>query len=224
MERITTFTARLRDPCRADPGGGKEVSTMARTRLLLCALLFAACSDDNNNNDGGVTPGTDSGVFADSSFNAGDTLAVGDTSTSSLPGDGGTDAANAGDAGDAGAGDGGEATPTFTQVYALIQNKCSPCHTTTTAGNIGISLGHLDMTTQANAYMNLVNAPTMGTQCAGKGTRVTPGDEETSIMYLKVSLDDPTPCGAKMPLGLPALSQEETDLIENWIKGGAPNN
>jgi hypothetical protein len=181
---------------------------MPRTRLLLCTLLIAACSDDNNNNDGGAKPTTD-------------TLAIGDTGTTSLPSDGGVDAATAGDAG---AADTGEETPTFTQVYQLIQSKCSPCHTTTTAGNIGITIGHLDMTTQANAYMNLVNAPTMGTECAGKGTRVTPGDEETSIMYLKVSLDDPTPCGAKMPFGLPALSQDEADLIENWIKGGAPNN
>jgi len=87
-----------------------------------------------------------------------------------------------------------------------------------------VSLGHLDMTTRDTAYMNLVNTPAAGAGCAGKGTRVTPGDEETSIMYLKVSLDDPTPCGEKMPLGLPPLSQDEADTIENWIKGGAPNN
>ena len=46
----------------------------------------------------------------------------------------------------------------------------------------------------------------------------------TSIMYLKVSLDDPTPCGSKMPFGLPPLSQAETDTIEDWIKAGALNN
>jgi hypothetical protein len=175
---------------------------MPRTPFLLCILLLSACSDDNNTvvNDSGVTPTNDGGTVSDAPMAAGDTAAAGDVMTTGMP------------------------APTFTQVYAIITNKCSPCHTTTTAGNIGITLGHLDMVTKANAYMNLVNAPTMGTECAGKGTRVTPGNEMTSIMYLKVSLDDPTPCGSKMPFGLPPLSQAETDTIEDWIKAGALNN
>jgi hypothetical protein len=51
-----------------------------------------------------------------------------------------------------------------------------------------------------------------------------PGDQETSITYLKISLDDPAPCGGKMPLGLPPLSQENVSLVEDWIKAGAKNN
>jgi hypothetical protein len=178
---------------------------MPSSRILLCVLLLAACSNESTKNDGGVQPSADA--------------ALGDVSTTGLPTDGGAaDAA----ATDAASTDAAAAAPTFTQVYAIIISKCTPCHTTATG--IGISLGHLDMTTQANAYMNLVNTAAMGTQCGGKGTRVTPGNEMTSIMYLKVSLDDPTPCGSKMPLGLPPLSQDETDTIENWIKAGAMNN
>ena len=42
-------------------------------------------------------------------------------------------------------------------------------------------------------------------------------------MYLKVNLDDPPPCGSKMPLGLPPLSRDQTDMIQAWIAAGAPN-
>jgi hypothetical protein len=185
--------------------------------LFGLALILAACDDNNSttfvdggnvnadggniNADGGTTRDTAVGGIAD---------AAGEVGTTSVGGgDGGSDA-------------GGGAAPTFTQVYTtVIGQRCMPCHTT--SAGIGVTMGHLDMTTQAAAFMNLVNAPAAGIACSGKGTRVVPGMQDQSIMYLKVSLDDPTPCGAKMPLGLPALSQAETDLIENWIKAGAKN-
>jgi hypothetical protein len=114
------------------------------------------------------------------------------------------------------------APPTFTTVYTTtITNKCSPCHTT--AGGAGVMFGMLDMTTQANAYANLVNKPAAGVQCGGKGTRVVPGNANQSIMYLKVSLDDPSPCGNKMPDNLAPLAQSEADGIEAWINAGAKN-
>jgi hypothetical protein len=105
----------------------------------------------------------------------------------------------------------------------VISQKCNPCHTGTGPAAIGISVGHLDMTTQAMAYTDLVNVPTAGASCAGVGTRVVPGNAQNSIMYLKVSLVDPAPCGAKMPFGLPPLAQSEVDLIKGWINGGALN-
>jgi hypothetical protein len=114
-------------------------------------------------------------------------------------------------------------TPTWTQVYSsVIATRCSPCHTT--AGGIGISQGQLNMTTQTAAYMNLVNAAAAGTGCAGMGTRVVPGMAHSSLLYLKVSVDDPTPCGDKMPLTGPALTEDEAEMIEEWIDGGAQNN
>src|SRR6185369_15124452 len=100
------------------------------------------------------------------------------------------------------------ATPTFTQIYTTtITNKCSPCHTTATGD--GVNFGKLDMTSQATAYANLVNQPAAGVNCGGKGTRVVPGDAKSSVFYLKVSTEDPSPCGNKMPDNLPALSGDE---------------
>ncbi len=80
------------------------------------------------------------------------------------------------------------------------------------------------MTSQTAAFTNLVNVAASGVQCAGKGTRVVPGMKDMSILYLKVSLDDPSPCGQKMPLGLTPLAQSEVDMIDSWISAGAQNN
>jgi hypothetical protein len=111
-------------------------------------------------------------------------------------------------------------SPTWTNVYTtVVANRCAPCHTT--SSGIGVAQGMLDMTSQTTAYQNLVNAPAAGLACTGQGVRVTPGDPDASVMYLKVSLDDPSPCGSKMPLNGPPLSQADADLIENWIKNGA---
>jgi hypothetical protein len=171
--------------------------------------MIAACSSSETKNDaspqatggsgggGGTGGGGGSGGAGQDGAAATDAPAGGDTMTTGM-------------------------APTFTQVYAIISSKCTPCHTTSTG--IGVTMGHLDMTSQAAAFMNLVNTPTAGISCAGKGTRVTPGMPDASIMYLKISLDDPTPCGSKMPLGLPPLSQTEANTIESWIMGGAMNN
>lgn len=115
------------------------------------------------------------------------------------------------------------ASPTWTGVYSTIVSKsCLPCHAT----GIGLTTGHLDMSSKATAYANLVNVPAAGSGdvgaiCAGHGTRVVPGKPDSSIMYLKVSLDDPAPCGAKMPYLRSPLSQAEVDLIDTWITKGA---
>ncbi|QSQ17043.1 hypothetical protein [Myxococcus landrumensis] len=112
---------------------------------------------------------------------------------------------------------------TFTQIYTtLIAARCMPCHTT--PGGIGVVQGMLDMTTQAAAYVNLVNVPTAGSGCAGVGIRVVPGQPAMSILYQKVNLVDPAPCGAKMPLGGIPLTQAEVDMIASWISAGALNN
>jgi hypothetical protein len=205
--------------------------------LSLVVIAPAACDDDNNDNttDGSVSfdsaAGGTGGTAGSGGTGAGGIAGSGGSGTGGAAGiDAGAGGAAAGDAGtadagDAGATDGGDAAPapTFTQVYTqVIAVRCMPCHTTPTGG--GVVNGKLDMSTQALAFTNLVNVPAAGVACNTKGTRVTPGNPDTSVLYLKVSLDDPSPCGNKMPLNQPALTEEQADMIENWIASGAPNN
>jgi hypothetical protein len=80
------------------------------------------------------------------------------------------------------------------------------------------------MTSQANAYKNLVSAPASGVECGGTGTRVTPGSTDTSILFQKLNPGTVSPCGGKMPLNGPPLTAPEMAKITSWIKSGAPNN
>jgi hypothetical protein len=95
-----------------------------------------------------------------------------------------------------------------------------PCHN---ASGLGGTTGALDMSTKDLAYRNLVGVAAEST-CAGKGTRVVAGMPDMSVMYLKASDDDPTPCGAKMPLGSNGLPASKSDELKGWIAAGAIDN
>ena len=103
------------------------------------------------------------------------------------------------------------------------QRAAEPPAAARPAGNGG-AFGKLDMSSQDTAYANLVDVPAAGSECAGKGRRVTPSNSATSILYLKISPTDPSPCGSKMPLGGVALPQNEIEQIASWINAGAMNN
>jgi hypothetical protein len=113
-------------------------------------------------------------------------------------------------------------TPTFTEVYTtVLAQNCTngSCH----FSDAGPALGALDMSSQAGAYMNLVNVKAAGVKCGTSGlTRVVPNDPSSSLMYEKVH-DTVPPCGAQMPYLLPALPADEQSLIFDWINGGAQN-
>ena len=114
------------------------------------------------------------------------------------------------------------APTTWTQVYAdIIGPTCSTCHNPAGSGG---ALGKLNMSSADTAYTDLVNVAAAGSACGGKGTRVTPGNAATSIMYLKVSPTDASPCGVKMPFGGAPLAQSLVDEIASWINAGAMNN
>lgn len=73
---------------------------------------------------------------------------------------------------------------------------------------------------KGQAYNNLVN------QASGYGMpRVDPSNADNSALYLKVK-GDARVGGVqnRMPLGFPALSSEEIQVIRDWINAGAPNN
>lgn len=136
-----------------------------------------------------------------------------------------------------------ELPPTFTEVYAILSEKCAFCHIeappageTPPEGDlypkIGFALGRLDLSSRALAYQNLVGPSGLGVVADGihcgpdespQGyTRVVPGDTATSLILSKLS---PNPvCGVRMPDNLPELPDEEIATIAAWIAGGALNN
>jgi hypothetical protein len=114
------------------------------------------------------------------------------------------------------------AAPTFSAVYSdIISPICVQCHN---PAGIGVSMGHLDMSTKAAAFADLVGVSAAGVACGGMGTRVVPGNANDSILFKKVDPNQGSPCGSKMPLGLTPLTVAQADEIENWINAGALNN
>jgi hypothetical protein len=127
--------------------------------------------------------------------------------------------------------------PTFTNVYAdIIGLRCVSCHH---PGGSGVTVGMLDMGTEATAYANLVGVPVAGTGAGTSGVtcasqapgllRVAANNVNDSALYLKTSsklAGTNPPCGSPMPLPATAapLTQGQIDLIAGWINAGAPNN
>jgi hypothetical protein len=121
---------------------------------------------------------------------------------------------------------------TFTSVYKnqIEGYKCTMCHI---PGGIGVTEGHLDMSTQATAYTNLVNVKAMGTACGSSGkTRVIPGNADDSLIIEKTEKKadgTPAPCGSEMPLGcgvtpgLGCLGDDDVTPLKSWINAGAMN-
>jgi hypothetical protein len=64
--------------------------------------------------------------------------------------------------------------------------------------------------------------------CAPTLDRVEPGDEDLSLLYLKLAprtlpgLYPAAPCGSPMPVGFPALSTDALEALRLWIRAGAP--
>ncbi|HEY4393174.1 MAG TPA: hypothetical protein VGP64_03885 [Polyangia bacterium] len=126
--------------------------------------------------------------------------------------------------------------PTFTNVYAnIIGVRCIGCHH---PGGSGVTVGMLDMSTQAAAYADLVGVPAAGTGAGTSGVtcaslapgllRVSPSDASDSLIFEKVAsklAGTLAPCGSPMPLpatGAP-LTQAQVDLVAAWINAGAMN-
>ena len=125
--------------------------------------------------------------------------------------------------------------PTFTNVYAnVLAARCISCHR---PGGSGVNAGQLDLSTQADAYANLVGvisagtgAGTSGVTCAAAAVpRVAAGNSAGSLLFNKVNSKLPPGtlpvCGSPMPLPGSAspLTQAQVDLIAAWIDAGALN-
>jgi len=110
----------------------------------------------------------------------------------------------------------------FGPVYAtVIGPRCLPCHAT----DVGAIDGQLDMSTEQQAYANLVGVMAAGASCAMLGfTRVVAGSAQASLLFGKVdfplTMTGP-PCGDTMPDDGTTLTQTEVTVIQNWIDDGA---
>jgi hypothetical protein len=126
---------------------------------------------------------------------------------------------------------------TFESFYSgvILSYNCQKCHV---PGGIGMTEGHLDMSSPAAAYMNLVNQAAQGdvkgstgVTCVSTGLkRVDPGNATDSLIVQKTSgaLFDVVkpPCGSEMPLGCPTkfgcLGGHDVKTMSDWINAGAP--
>jgi hypothetical protein len=116
---------------------------------------------------------------------------------------------------------------TYTGVYNLLQAQCLSCH------NAGTSSGGLDLSGTADAvYTALVNkAPTNTTAIAHGDKLIKPGYEHSSFLLRKINSASGTPLdvdnglnayeGATCPQGGASLTNENIELIRQWIQHGA---
>jgi hypothetical protein len=204
--------------------------------FFVATAVFTACSSDSSSNQDPKDASADTSVPStqDGSVFPGDATVSpvdggGTSADAGAPGtDSGQDAAKDLDAGtdandiDASF-DGSPPTdagvdPTFTNVYAIvISGTCNGCH-----GAVMPS-GKLNMSTKAAAYASLVGVKAAGSGCGLSGeTRVVANDHTTSLLWNKVN--GTQDCGARMPFGGGALSQEKIDLVASWIDTGALDN
>jgi hypothetical protein len=154
----------------------------------------AAAGDAATSEDAGSDAGVDASTPVDAGADAGGDASMAEDSTSAAT---------------------SSKTPTFTQVYAILRSKCSPCHTQDDIAN-------QDFSTQGKAYTQLVNHPAAGPACSGdKRVRVIPGKPDQSLIIQK--LRGTQNCGSRMPFGRAPLPKATIDEIVAWIKAGARN-
>ncbi len=99
---------------------------------------------------------------------------------------------------------------------ALGDQRCTICHSG------GSPLGGLNLSSVELAYANLVGANGEGVSANGNANfrRVLPGEPDESYIILKLEGD--ARAGSQMPLGRAPLSQDQINMVRDWIANGAP--
>jgi hypothetical protein len=109
--------------------------------------------------------------------------------------------------------------PTFSALQAQIFSpRCafSGCHSARDR------VANLDLESDS-AYSSLVHAPPENFAAALRGlVRVRPSSLEQSLLWLKVQPTVSPEYGSRMPVGGPALTDSERQMLASWILGGAP--
>lgn len=100
-------------------------------------------------------------------------------------------------------------------IQPIFNNNCIVCHQIT--GQAGLALE------PSKSYAQLVGV--QSTQAAGR-LRVKAGEPAQSYLLDKLNGTQVQAggTGVRMPQGLPALSQNQVNLIKTWIEEGAKNN
>ncbi len=209
---------------------------MQRLTLIIFAGVGLACTVNGKDDDSGTelasssTADTSAGPGAGSSSEGGvggtteilDPTTAGPTSGGPTSGptsaETGEDSSGPGTA-DTGTAETGPVEVSFTDVFeqVIMPNGCNAgyCH--------GGGAGGLDMTDEATTYANLVEVGATMALCE-QTMRVVPGSLDESIMWYRVrpaAMDMGMPCAPKMPQGSMGLSEEQAQLVSDWIVGGA---
>ena len=107
----------------------------------------------------------------------------------------------------------------FAQVYTEVfeANSCSNgyCH--------GAGAGGFTISDETGAHFALVNQNAMAPSW-GLTQLVVPGDPEASILWRRlrpIALDEGDVCAPKMPQGTQGVNAEASQLVYDWIAGGA---
>lgn len=121
--------------------------------------------------------------------------------------------------GDASPGDAASPSVTFAEVYSEVfaANSCSSgyCH--------GAGAGGFTISDETGTHFALVNQSAMAPSC-GLTDLVVPGDPESSLLWRRirpVALDEGDVCAPKMPQGSEGVDAEDSQLVYDWIAGGA---
>lgn len=99
-------------------------------------------------------------------------------------------------------------------IQPIFNKSCAfaNCHDASAAAGLDLSTG--------KAYTNLVNVPSVNDPAT---VRVIPNVADSSYLYIKI-VGDPGDGTLRMPIGGNPLSDNEIQLIKNWITAGAKNN
>ncbi|MEM9917040.1 MAG: T9SS type A sorting domain-containing protein [Bacteroidota bacterium] len=121
---------------------------------------------------------------------------------------------------------------TYQSVYKILEEKCASCHGNASPQS-GLDLEGSGATVSARAadvYDNLVWKQPENSYAQGKRfSQIYPGRPDRSFLFRKVNNGleqtiqlDAQEGGVQPPVGHPALSKVERELIRQWILFGAP--
>lgn len=126
-------------------------------------------------------------------------------------------------------------TSLATNVFPIVSNLCVACHIPPNGQAVvaGVNMNYSTPQTVFNSWVNQTSfcATANGAPPNSFATRVVPGQPLDSFLWNKISTQDNngtpqgTPvCGSQMPLGQPALSGANQQIIFDWITEGALDN